>query len=362
MYFYLKQHLGGANVQLDASRLDLITSIVEDEVNQSRIPGAVVAVGIGEVTHYLQAFGYSENYQGTTRTMTVDTIFDLASLTKVTATLPVVLSLVDDGALRLSDPVALFLPEFQTGEKSSVNVRHLLTHTSGLISHRDYHALYHTRADILSAIRNEALTRAPGEKVEYSDLGFILLGEIIREVTHQSLDVAAERNVFAKLGMVDTLFCPPASLKSRVAATENGKLGVVHDENAEALGGVSGHAGLFSTIADLRTYVQMWLGLREPVLSQAVRAIAVQNQTPHLAGNRGIGFVCRFDSYDHTGDLWPHTTVGHTGFTGTSLAFDPVSSLWMIILTNDVHYGRQRKSVIRLRGRLHNVVGSAIRA
>ncbi len=347
-------------MRLDMTRLRLIGPIVENEINQSRIPGAVVAVGLGDDAQYLQAFGYAQNRQGISRPMTVDTLFDLASLTKVVATLPVVLSLIDDGELRLTDPVALFLPEFRIGDKSSVTVRHLLTHTAGLIAHRPFHALYETRDEILSAIRNDPLVAKPGEAVQYSDLGFILLGEIIREVTGEPLDKVARKRVFDPLGMPQTQFCPPSSLQNNIAATENGKVGVVHDENAEALLGVSGHAGLFSTAEDLVTYVQMWLGYKGPVLSQAVRRTAVQNQTPGLSGCRGLGLVCRFDSYDHMGDLWPLSAVGHTGFTGTSLAFDPVSSLWMIILTNDVHYGREQRAVIRLRGRLHNVVGSAI--
>lgn len=348
-------------MRLDADRLQLLSRMLEQQVQAENIPGAVVAVGIGPETHYLGAFGFAQKRDGAVRAMTEDTIFDLASLTKVVATLPSILCLVDDGVLRLNDPVSLFIPEFAHDAKASVTIRHLLTHTAGLVSHRPYYTLHPTRDDILQAIRNETLLRPPGSAVEYSDLGFILLGEIVTIASGLTLPEFASRRVFVPLRMADTTYRPPAAWRPRIAASEQGKCGVVHDENAEALEGVAGHAGLFSTLSDLRSYVQMWLGDREGILSAAARALAVRSQTAELAGNRGLGFVCRFDPYDHTGDLWPLTTVGHTGFTGTSLAFDPVSSLWMIILTNAVHYGREKRAIIRLRGQLHNLVGSAIR-
>ncbi|MFB5189486.1 serine hydrolase domain-containing protein [Alicyclobacillus fastidiosus] len=347
-------------LSVNAHRLQRIAEIVRREIEEENIPGAVVAVGRGEDTAYFEAFGYAENVNGLTRQMTKETVFDLASLTKVTATLPAVLSLVDDGDIRLNDPVALFIPEFTDASKGVVTVRHLLTHSAGLVPSRLFYELFNTPEAITAAIRREGIGITPGVRTEYSDIGFMLLGEIVKAVSGLSLDQFASERVFTQLGMSDTMFCPPPSTFARIAATEHGKVGIVHDENAEALGGVSGHAGLFASMADLISYVGMWLG-HKPLLSFAVRRLAVQNHTPSLPGNRGLGWVCRHDAYDHTGDLWPETTVGHTGFTGTSLAFDPASGLWMIILTNDVHYGRQKKAVIRLRHRLHNVAASAIR-
>jgi CubicO group peptidase (beta-lactamase class C family) len=342
-----------------------MTALLERETSDLRIPGAVVAVGIGCDVLYREAFGYAENLRGHVRAMHHDTIFDLASLTKVVATLPSILTLIDNGHIRLNDPVSLFLPEFTTEAKSTVTLRHLLTHTSGLPASRLFYKMHTTPHAILEAVRREPLEHAPGAQVVYSDLGFVLLGDIVRAVTGMPLDQYAEKQIFQPLGMKTTGYCPPPEFKPWIAATEEmdgqpAKVGVVHDENAEALGGVAGHAGLFASMSDLIQYVSMWLNPTADVLSPAVRRVAVQCHTEGLNGRRGIGWVCRHDAYDHTGDLWPETTVGHTGFTGTSLAFDPVSKLWMILLTNDVHYGREKKHIVRLRGLLHNLIGSSL--
>lgn len=342
-----------------SNRLTMLSSMVREEVDNHNIPGAVVAVGIGSETIYLESFGYAENSNEISRRMNADTIFDLASLTKVVATLPAVLTLVDNGQIRLNDSIAHFIPEFADPLKSSVTVRHLLTHSAGLAADRPYYKICSGPAEIRSAMRLENLGVAPDTRVVYSDIGFMLLGEIVEVVTGSTLDEFTDKHVFSPLNMSETMFCPPTSLFARIAATEHNKVGIVHDEKAEARGGVSGHAGLFSTMADLIRYVSMWLGDKQ-LLSDAVRRTAVQNHTPALDGNRGLGWVSRNDRFDHTGDLWPETTVGHTGYTGTSLAFDPVSRLWMIILSNDVHYGREKRAIIRLRGRLHNVVASAM--
>lgn len=349
-------------MQLAAKRLALVSQRLRLEAECGRIPGAVVAIGIGPDVHFYEHCGFAENLHDVCRPMTSDTLFDLASLTKVIATLPCVLSLIDDGHIRLRDALQYFLPGFQ---HETVTVKHLLTHTAGLPASRRYDQIYASSAEILAAAYHEKPETTPGAYVTYSDIGFILLGELIRSVTGKTLHQYAKERIYEPLGMPETGFCPPASLQYRCAATEETperqvKVGVVHDENAQALDGVAGHAGLFAPMDDLIRYVQMWLNPNGRVLSQTVRQIAVQCHTLKLDGRRGLGWVCRHDGYDHTGDLWPEATVGHTGFTGTSLAFDPVSRLWMIILTNDVHYGRERKTIVRLRALLHNLVGSAI--
>lgn len=353
-------------VRLDPKKLEHVGAVLEEEITLSRLPGAVVCVGIGSEVLYQGAFGFAENLHGVSRPMQTETIFDLASLTKVTAVLPSVLCLVEDGKIRLNDAVATFIPEFGEQEEDKVTIRHLLTHSSGLPSHRAYYREFSNREEILEAVRRQPRRSAAGTEVVYSDIGFILLGEVIREVTGKPLDEFVQNRVFAPLGMNFTTFCPPKQWRERIAATEEDpvagvKVGTVHDENAAALGGVSGHAGLFAPASDLVKYVQMWLGGEPSLLSPWMREKAVSLQTPGLDGRRGLGWVARRDAYDHTGDLWPDTAVGHTGFTGTSIAFDPVSELWMIVLTNDVHYGRNRRRMIRLRGLLHNIVGAAVR-
>jgi CubicO group peptidase (beta-lactamase class C family) len=270
--------------------------------------------------------------------------------------------------LRLSDPVIRFIPTFVGAEKEGVTLRHLLTHSSGLPAFREFYRRLSNRDEILAAVIAEPLETSPGAQVVYSDLGFILLGEIVQRVTGQTLEAYARHQVFEPLGMVNTQFCPPRELALRTAATEDVpgrgvKVGVVHDENAEALGGVSGHAGLFAPARDLIRYLQMWLGLPESddnVLSATIRHLAVQPQIHGMNAARGLGWVLRGDAYDHMGDLWPQTGAGHTGFTGTSLAFDPASGLWIVLLTNCVHYGRENHLMRRLRPLIHNVVAATL--
>jgi CubicO group peptidase (beta-lactamase class C family) len=353
---------------MKTSRLHRLQELLQAAVDTESLPGAVVAVGIGQEIVYEQALGFAERLHGVIRPMTLDTLFDLASLTKVVATLPSILLLVEQGELRLSDPVTHFIPTFTGAEKEGVTLYHLLTHSSGLPAHREFYRQWSQRDEILAAVIAEPLETSPGARVVYSDLGFILLGEIVQRVTGQTLDVYARHEVFEPLGMVHTQFCPPGELASRIAATEDVpergvKVGVVHDENAEASGGVSGHAGLFAPARDLIRYLQMWLGLSESddsVLSASARHLAVQ---PHMRATntaRGLGWVLRGDVYDHMGDLWPQSGAGHTGFTGTSLAFDPASGLWTVLLTNCVHYGRENQPMRRLRPLIHNVVAATL--
>lgn len=355
-------------MKFDAHKLDVIRHTVRREVEEGHLPGAAFAVGIGQDMVLQDAMGYAEHHQGVVRLVEHGTLFDLASLTKVVATLPSVLSLVDDGVIHLSQPLVEFLPDFAAGDprKERVTVFHLLTHTSGLPAHRPYYRMCQTPSDVVSAVLNEPLEAEPGSRVTYSDLGFILLGELVRVVTGERLDAYARRRIFSPIGMCQTTYLPDASWHDRIAATEaqdgrGPKVGIVHDENAEAMGGVSGHAGLFSTLSDVVRYVQAWLDPNAGVLSPSVRLVAVRCQTRGLNGVRGLGWVGRGDGFDHMGDLWPTTAVGHTGFTGTSVAFDPMSRLWFVLLTNDVHYGRDRRGIRRLRPRLHNLVAAAIR-
>lgn len=352
-------------MRLDESRLSKLTQALEKAVSDHDLPGAVVTVGVGETVCYDGVFGYAEHRRGVIRPMRRDTLFDLASLTKVVSTLPSVLSLIDDGQIRLKDPVSRFISEWDEGDKQSVTIGDLLTHRSGLAASRSFHRSYRDRAGILRALRSDPLENSPGTTVVYSDLGFMLLAEIVEIVTGATLDAYATERIFATLDMRSALYRPADSAYPNTAATEemdgrSAKVGIVHDENAEAMGGVSGHAGLFARMDDLIRYIQMWLADTGDVLSPAVRRLAVKCHTDGLDGRRGLGWVCRNDQFDHTGDLWPRTTVGHSGFTGTSLAFDPLSRMWMIVLTNDVHYGRERKHIVRLRPLLHNIVGSSM--
>lgn len=340
-------------------------ALVRRAVEERRIPGAVVAVGQGAEEVWRFAAGWADATPGRERPMREDTVFDLASLTKVVVTLPLVLGLVEEGLLALDDPVQAYLPEFAGPDKGRVRIRHLLAHTGGLAWHREF---YRTRSgpDVLAAAMAEPLVAPPGETTVYSDLGFMLLGEVVRRVRGQDLDAVACRLVFEPLGMGTAAYRPPPAWRERIAATEaaagggGAKTGVVHDDNAEAMGGVSGHAGLFASAADLGRYAAAWLGAAgEGWLSPAVRALALRPATPPPA-RRGLGWVLRGDEMDFMGDLWPDAAFGHTGFTGTSLAVDPGEGMWAVVLTNRVHLGRA-VDIGPFRARLHNALAGAWR-
>ncbi len=367
---------------LDPVRLQRAADMIESAVAQKMVPGAVALVGRGERTVLELAAGLAVDRPDWQLPMRLDTVFDLASLTKVCATLPAVLALLDRGQILLTDPVAAFIPQYGDGLKRKVTVRHLLTHSSGLPAGE---LLYQqpTREAARLRLLEVPLERAPGDRVVYSDIGFMLLGEIIERATGMFLQEYVGETVFKPLGMRTARYSPlqpqgdafpveqrGVSPGERVdapdyAATEwmkdSGRLtyGTVHDENAYALGGVAGHAGMFAAARDVALYARMWAAGGALFAPATVRA-AIRLQTERLDGFRGLGWCLRGDSYDHMGDLWPDGGFGHTGFTGTSIAIDPESGLWFVLLTNRVHYGRQNDPG-RLRRLTHNAVAAALR-
>lgn len=312
--------------------------------------------------------------------MTRETWFDLASLTKVLVTLPCVLLLVAEGELDLAEPVAARLPAFRGNDgnhsrdgKATVTVGQLLTHTSGLPPHRELWLAADDPAGVVAAALAEPLAARPGSVVTYSDLGFITLGALVEQCTGARLDEVWRDQVAAPLGLRHSGFRPPGEISC--ASTEPppagpDRAGVVHDENARAAGGVAGHAGLFGTADDVATYVRTaWLDLPRqaaPLLPADLRAEAVRCQTEALptptagvSGRRGLGWVLRGDPFDHAGERWPATGVGHTGFTGTCVELDPASGRWVVLLTNAVHAGRERPGIVALRRQVHDLLDGA---
>ena len=336
--------------------------IVADAVARGVIPGAVLRYGrVPEDPVRGGEFGAG---------VTAELVYDLASLTKVTATLPLVLRLVETGDLGLDDPVTKYLPGFAgAGAKDHVTIRQLLSHSSGLPARLEVWRLPGTAEERFAAVLAEPLQSPPGTVVRYSDLGFILLGRIVADIGGQPLDAAFADLVAAPLGLVSTGYRPVAGqVAGQVAATEanwfddparqDPKIGVVHDENAESLGGVAGHAGLFGTASDLATYLRTgWLAPDSPILNAALRAEALRCQTVGLDGVRGLGWTLRGDSFDFMSDGWPPSGAGHTGFTGTSMAFDPRSGIWCVLLTNAVLLGRENRTR-DLRRALHAAVAA----
>jgi CubicO group peptidase (beta-lactamase class C family) len=345
--------------------------LIDAAVGAGVVPGAVLAAGrwSGEPM-LLHVAGHAQLDDAARRPMTSDTIFDLASVTKVIATMPVVLHLAGRGEVGLDDPVCRYLPAFAGPGKTEVTVRQLLTHTSGLPDLPKYYEYRRGAAEVRAAALAEPLIAAPGTACAYSNVGFIALGALAAAVAGCGLAELTERVVCAPLGMTRTRYRPPADWAGRMAATESvcgrAKVGVVHDENAAALGGVAGHAGLFSTAGDLARYAAAWVG-KESGLAAAglippkMRAEALRCHTAGLGGRRGFGWVLRGDGWDNMGDGWPASGAGHTGFTGTSLSLDPRSGLWAVLLTNAVHFGRgPEHSVVGLRKQVHAAVAAML--
>ena len=339
-------------------RQDRIGTLLDEAVGGGGIPGAVAAIGQGPVTLGRWVAGRAD--RGTGRPMQADTVFDLASLTKVVATTTATLALAGRGELALGDPVAGYLPDARACRDGHVTIAHLLTHTSGLPDSRRFYRWCGSRAELLGNLYHTSLHEPPGSRVTYSDLGFMLLGEVVTAVAGEPLDAAVRRLVTGPLGLTATGFRPngPAA---RFAATEcrddgTAWAGTVHDENARLMGGVAGHAGLFAPAADLARFAAWWVSAGDAVVPAALRRAAATCQTEGLGGRRGYGWACPGDAFDILSGRWPPTAVSHTGFTGTSLALDPVSGVWVVLLTNAVHAGRDATAVKALRRAVHEAV------
>jgi CubicO group peptidase (beta-lactamase class C family) len=341
-----------------------IREFIENEIKLDHIPGAVLLVSHQDQVICQEAFGYRTVYPSKLK-MEFDTLFDLASLTKLIATLPAVLTLIERGKLLLRDRVARFIPEFAKNGKEDITIFHLLTHTSGLIAHRQFYEENLTTEQILERICDEQLVAPIGTQVIYSDLGFILLYKIIELVTSESFQDFVDREVFKVLGMKNTLFRPTDL--ANAAATEfcpkrnQYKLGIVHDDNTDSMGGISGHAGLFSTAEDLSKFSRMiennggYEGGR--LFSESLLKFTKLNHTPFAHDYRGLGWQLQHPLNASCGEIFSAQSYGHTGFTGTSIWFDPEINLHVILLTNRVHYGRQ-DWILRLRPLLHNLIRS----
>ena len=340
-----------------------VDEAVRDSVAASEIPGAVLIVGQGDQILHRKVLGWRATVPHP-ELMTSDTIFDIASLTKVVATTPSVLRLWEMGKVDLNAPLGQYLKEFNTPAFQDVTIARLLTHSAGMpdLPSRDAMAKGFPEAARLQA--RAGLSVAPGTTFLYSDTGFILLGELVRRVSGDPLDRFAQRNFYTPLGMRDTAFAPPQSWQKRIAPTEvvnaHGPLrGVVHDGNARLLHGVAGHAGVFSTATDLSRYCRMLLsggalGGKRYLKEATVRAMF----SPHVIGEttRGLGWDIASPYSRTLGAYFPLGSVGHTGFTGTAIWMDPPSQVYMILLTNRVHpYGKG--DVAELRRRVSAAIG-----
>ena len=341
--------------------------VLDQAVADHAFPGGVLAVGYQDEL-IVHEFG-RQTYDAKSPAVNVDTIYDAASLTKPVVTATLVAMQVEAGRIGLDLPVERYIPEWNGGPnpdwRKAVTVRNLLTHTSGLPAHKDYFLTLHSKREFIAAICKEPLEAAPGTKTIYSDLGFILLGEILERTTGQTVDRLAQDRIFAPLGMADTTFNPPESLLSRIAPTENDATyrkrlvqGAVHDENAFAMGGVAGHAGMFATAGDLAAFCQMLLnGGIYGHHRLLTRATISQFTAPEsMAGSvHTLGWMVPTPNSSSGRYFSPHS-FGHLGFTGTSIWIDPDRQLFVILLTNRVYPTRDNDKITAVRPAVHDAV------
>lgn len=339
-----------AAVGMSATRLAKVDHVVERGVRAGGFPGAAVVVGRKGFAVWEKGFGRTGWTSSSAYVNPDRTIYDVASLTKVVATTTALMLLHDEGRVRLDDRVARFIPEFSGGEKDRVTIEMLLTHRSGLPAGRDIWRIARTPAEARAAVIASALVYKPGTRYEYSDLGADILGFVAEAVAGERLDSYLRRKVFQPLGMTDTDFRPSASLRDRIAPTELTPprgyplRGEVHDENAFALGGIAGHAGLFSTATDLSVFAQMMLNGGEYRGVRLLKPETVELFTQRRSGSRALGWdTCDGDGSGSCGKFLSPRAYGHTGFTGTSLWIDPDREMFVILLTNRVHAARARR-------------------
>jgi len=345
-----------------------VDQVINEAVEQGRLPGAVLVIGHDGQVVYRKAYG-KRALIPQPEAMTVDTIFDCASLTKVVATTSSLMKLFEEGKFRLNDKVTDYIREFQGG-KSNITLRNLLTHFSGL--HPDLPldkpwTGYETGMRLAYA---DKPTSSPGARYVYSDINFLLLGELVHRLSGRMVSDYARDYIFRPLGMKETMFQPPASLVPRIAPTERldktGPLlrGVVHDPTARNMGGVAGHAGLFSTAGDLALFAQMMLnggelnGVR--LFSPLTVAKFTEPQSPpDQAILRGLGWDIDSPNSGNRGELFPIGSFGHTGFTGTSMWIDPSTKTYVILLANSLH-PNPRPAITPLRGKVATIVAAAM--
>ncbi len=358
-------------VAMDSARLDLIPILVQQAIDDGKMPGCVICVGRNGKIAYLEAFG-NRQIGPSPVPMSVDTVFDMASITKPVVTATTVMALIEDGKLRLGSRVVDFFPEFGSNGKEAITIENLLIHQTGLIPDNpmsDYAEGPDRAWQNICALK---LDGPVGESFKYSDVNFIVLGEVVKRVSGQSLNEFSQSRIFSPLGMVETGFLPSPELRGRAAPTERRNnewiIGEVHDPRAYALGGIAGHAGLFSTAKDMAIYAQMMLGQgslhggdqNKPIRILSSRTIELMTCDRRVSsGIRGLGWDKRTGYSSNRGDLLTDSAFGHGGFTGTVLWMDPDLDLFFIFLSNRVH-PNGKGSVNQLAGQMLNVVVSSV--
>ncbi len=363
-----------------------VKSVLQEAVKDGAFPGCAAAVGSSRGSYWQGGFGQYAKDARTAKKLSLPTpsrpgrrtIYDLASLTKVVGTTSLIIALVQKGKLSLDDKVAIRVPDFAPASldkkilasRNRVTIRHLLLHTSGLPSWKPLYRSCKSYPELLRAILSTRLEAEPGSRYRYSDLGFILLGEIAARAGGKALARLEKELVFAPLGMKNTLRNPSASLKKRIPPTEFDQEkksyihGRVHDENARAAGGITGHAGLFSTTGDLSLLArEMLLALKGKSRKLRKKTIEsfVRCQDSPKGSSRALGWDTPSEE-SSAGDLASRNSFGHTGFTGTSIWIDPERDLYFILLSNRVHPSRKNTKLREVRRKFADAAVAAIDA
>lgn len=346
-----------------APRFEKVDALIRQALLDGAFTAACLLVGRGETVLYRQAYGRLGMEDDTPPT-NGQTLFDLASVTKPLSVGTLTLRAIEQGKLCLWDTLGTFLDA--PADKQSITVGQILTHTAGFPTGIHLWKQASSPADAARVILQTPLISPPGQDVHYCCAGYILLGQLLECLYDTDLATLCLREIFTPLRMAHTGFNPQSG---NIAATEmedDGRClqGVVHDENARFLGGVSGNAGLFGTMDDLALYLQMLskegkLPDGSPYLSKAAVTAALQSRTPGMRQQRSLLFCLPKYEDGYTGDLFPHETVGHTGFTGTSITLDPTTGLYVVFLTNRICPSRESQGIYRIRRLLHNAVYAA---
>ena len=339
------------------AKLAEIDALIDLAIHDGKCPGGVLWIEHRDVAYH-KAYG-SRAVESAREATTEDTIFDAASLTKVVATTPAVMLLIERGQIEMDAPVSRYWPEFAGHGKAAITIRQLLTHTSGLRPGLPGGAA--GREAVLAQACDETPTAAPGAQFRYSDINFITLGAIVQRVSGRALEEFCASEIFGPLEMRDTMFLPPKELRARIApTTRDVPRGVVHDPTARRMGGVAGHAGLFTTARDLARYARMYLGGGAPLFRPATVRQMTSVQSPDAIWDwRGLGWDIDSPYAGPRGGRFPLASYGHTGWTGGSLWIDPWSKTFVIFLSNRNH-PTEAGSVIGLRRTLGTLAAEAL--
>ncbi len=348
-------------------------AILRDAIAQRAFPGAALAVTHRGALVASQGFGRF-TYESDTPEVRADAVFDVASLTKVIATTTMAMLLHERGLLPLDEPVAKSLPEFvtlaprhQQEARQAVTLGMLLAHSSGLPAYERLFEFTSTRADLVRAATITHLTAPPGTRAEYSDIGFILLGEILTTKAGVALDVFAQQEIFAPLGMTRTRFTPPPAWKPEIPPTEDDRKfrqgviqGEVNDENAYVMGGVAGHAGVFAPTIDVARFAECMLRSGAPILKSETVKLFTRRQSTPAGTSRALGWDTPSRPHSSSGRLFSNVAFGHLGFTGTSLWIDPGRQLSVTLLTNRTWPNRASQLIRQVRPQLHDAIVEAL--